>query len=377
MTKDKAKQRPKDKVREKAAKAKAKAKDEARAEAKPGRDTLALVESPAQLLNVIEWASHAKAQRETRVAVLPPRDPAGRVQLASMAALAKADGLAVSWYEPRSSPAALVQVAWELFPRLAKATRLVIGDPFSRFVQAILPLADVDRVVVVDDGTATISFVNQLVRGEQLVRWHLPESGRGVVREVFADQARRYFVPSPAEGRSVDLFTAMPVAAPEGVGLAINGFEWTRDRFGPPEVTDSVDLLGTSLVETGVIGLEVYLKGVASLTAEHGAGRYFAHRRESDDKLRQIAQVTGLKVVRPDVPLEVAVRRGPVSRLIVSFPSTVTHTLPLVLEGTGVTLAICDVPTSWMTPSAPGGAADFLAGMTASARDRHGLRPAG
>lgn len=341
--------------------------------AKPSRDTLALVESPAQLLNVIEWAHHAHTEATTRVAVLPPRDTAGRVQLSSMAALAKSDGLAVSWYEPRSSAAALVQVAWELFPRLAKSTRLVIGDPFSRFVQAILPLADVDRVVVVDDGTATISFVNQLVRGEQLVRWHLPEGGRDVVREVFADQARRYFVPAPSEGRSVDLFTAMPVAAPQGVGLAINEFAWTKQRFGPPEVTDTVDLIGTSLVETGVIALDPYLAGVAALTAEHGAGRYFAHRRESDDKLRLIAKTTGLSVVRPDVPLEVAVRRGPVSRLIVSFPSTITHTVPLVLADTGVTLAICDVPTSWMTASAPGGAADFLAGVTASARDRHGI----
>ena len=81
-----------------------------------------------------------------------------------MAELARDAGMAASWYEPRKSAASMVAVAWELFPRLTKATRLVVGDPFSRFVQAVLALADVAEVVVVDDGTATISFIAQLTR---------------------------------------------------------------------------------------------------------------------------------------------------------------------------------------------------------------------
>ena len=83
-----------------------------------GRDTLALVESPAQVLNVIEWAHHHDALRQTRLAVLPPREATTRLQLETMAELARDAGMAASWYEPRKSAASMVAVAWELFPRL-------------------------------------------------------------------------------------------------------------------------------------------------------------------------------------------------------------------------------------------------------------------
>lgn len=337
------------------------------------RTTLALVESPAQLLNVIEWAFHHGAEQQTRLAVLPPRDATTRLQLEAMADLARDAGLAATWYEPRKSAASLVAVAWELFPRLAKAERLVIGDPFSRFVQAVLPLADVAEVVVVDDGTATISFIAQLTRGDRLSRWHLAETGRDVVIDLLSEHARAFFTPSQRDGRGVEVFTSMPVQAPKGTRQSANTFAWTRSRFGPPVVNDAADVIGTSLVETGVVDADRYLAGVAAVTRRFGAGRYFAHRREDDAKLAAIAARTGLTVVRPEVPLEIAVRRGPVSALMVSYPSTVTHTLPLVLVDTPVELAVADVPAAWLLPGAPVGAADFLENVNTTARRRHEL----
>ncbi|MFT3860267.1 hypothetical protein [Micropruina sp.] len=340
---------------------------------KQRRDTLALVESPAQLLNVIEWAHHHDALKQTRLAVLPPREATTRLQLESMADLAREAGLAVSWYEPRRSAAAMVAVAWELFPRLAKAHRLVVGDPFSRFVQAVLPLADVREVAVVDDGTATISFIAQLTRGDRLARWHLAAAGRDVVVDLLSDHARAFFTPSVRDARGVEVFTAMPVQAPEGTRQSANTFAWTRSRFGPPAVTDTVDVVGTSLVESGVVDADHYLAGVRAVSQRFGAGRYFAHRRENDAKLASIASATGLAIVRPDLPLELAVRRGPVSRLMVSYPSTVMHTLPLVLADTGIDLAVADVPSEWLGGGAPAGAGDFLTTVTSTARQRHGL----
>lgn len=132
-------------------------------------------------------------------------------------------------------------------------------------------------------------------------------------------------------------------------------------------------MIGTSLVESGVVDAGRYLAGVAAVTEQFGAGRYFAHRREDDAKLASIAASTGLKVVRPDVPLEIAVRRWSVSALMVSYPSTITHTLPLVLAGTGVELAVADVPPAWLLAGGPAGAGDFLATVTSTARARHGL----
>lgn len=332
------------------------------------RPTLALVESPAQLLNVIEWAAHHGTAAQTRLMVLPPREATTRLQLAAMVELAKKAGLAATWFEPRRSSIAMLGAVWEMFPRLVKAERLVVGDPFSRLVQSVLALTEVSELVVVDDGTATMSFVNQLASGVQLTRWHLRTTGTGVAIDLLAEHTRERL--TPGDGRAVELFTAMPVAVPEAMTNTPNRFAWTRETFGPPKVKDAVDMVGTSLVETGVVALAPYLAGVLAVTRDQRPGRYFAHRRESDEKLRTIASQTGMKIVRPDVPLEIAAARGPVGHTIVSFPSTVTHTLPLVLAGSGVTVAVCGIPSSWLAAQAPSGAGEFLDEVTRTARER-------
>jgi hypothetical protein len=114
---------------------------------------------------------------------------------------------------------------------------------------------------------------------------------------------------------------------------------------------------------------ERYLEAVASLARAHGATRYFAHRRESAEKLHRVAAEAGLEIVRPDLPLELVARRGPIGRTILSFPSTVVHTLPLALAGTGVTVAVCDVDPAWLTENASPRARGFLSGVTGTARD--------
>ncbi|AWK11080.1 hypothetical protein DDQ41_21635 [Streptomyces spongiicola] len=354
---------------------------------------LAFVESPVQLLNVLEWA-HAPAPAaapaqpgpdaargavvrggDLTVVVLSPTDPMSRGQLRRMAELARDEGIAVRWQEARGGVHAVVRTVRALGPLLRRAERIVIGDPFSRYVQLLLTLVGTRRLTVVDDGTATMEFVAQLARGERLVRWH--RRGRRGPRELLlapvSAAARRRL--DPCGGREVELFTAMPVEeeAPEGVTVAPNRFRWTRSRFGPPLLTRGADLVGTSLVETGVVGPGPYLEAVAMLARTHGAHRYFAHRREGADKLHRLAAATGLEIVRPDLPLELIARRGPVARTVLSFPSTVVHTLPLALAGTGVTVAVCDIAPEWLRDTASPRARGFLAGVTGTARHVHRL----
>ncbi|MEU4354714.1 hypothetical protein [Streptomyces virginiae] len=382
--------------------------------------TLALVESPVQLLNVLEWA-YARAaapgrplfgvpsQRPrragrnvraepgprpvgalepVRIVVLPPTDPMSRGQLRRMAALARDEGCEVRWQEARGSRLAPVKALAALARDVRASRTVVVGDPFSRYVQLLLTLVRAEELVVVDDGTATMEFVAQTARGERLVRWHRVGGGGlpGRVRELayapVSAAARRRFVPDrsgagahPEPGRAhrVEVFTSMPVAPHGGMALRPNEFAWTRARFGPPRLTKGTDLVGTSLVETGVVDPDRYLDAVRSLTLEHGATRYFAHRRESPEKLRALSRATGLQIVRPDLPLELIARRGPVGRTVLSFPSTVVHTLPYALTGTGVTVAVCDVDPAWLTGSASPRARSFLAGVTDTARDVHRL----
>ncbi|MFD3533095.1 hypothetical protein [Streptomyces sp. NPDC058664] len=370
---------------------------------------LAFVESPVQLLNVLEWAhTRASAPDVPRTAsigapdpadatppagtpgsadvtpptgtpdpagtappltvvVLSPTDPMSRGQLRRMAQLARDEGLTVHWQEARGGRGALVRTLRELARPLRSAERVIIGDPFSRYVQLLLTLFGPRHLTVVDDGTATMEFAAQIGRGERLVRWHRKGSlgPRELVLAPVTSLARRRL--APTRGRTVEIFTSLPVEAPEGITVTENSFAWTRARFGPPLLTGGADLVGTSLVEAGVVDAAHYDRVVAELARTHGATRYFAHRRESAEKLHRIAVETGLQVVRPELPLELIARRGPVGRTIVSFPSTVVHTLPLALAGTGVKVAVCAVAPEWLRASASPRAQGFLSGVAGTA----------
>ncbi|MFI1480819.1 hypothetical protein [Streptomyces sp. NPDC020747] len=391
--------------------------------------TLAFVESPVQLLNVLEWA-HAHALRAAALritgeplgppgpelgagrpggtgrfgrsgrpggaggtggtrgvsrpdgagaglilVVLSPTDPMTRGQLRRMAELARDEGYEVRWEEARGGATAPFHTVGGLAPLLRRAERVVMGDPFSRYVQLLLSITRARDLVVVDDGTATMEFVSQLAKGERLVRWHRRGGRPGPRDLLFAPvsaRARRRL--TPGNGRRVEVFSSMPITeTPEGVTITANDFSWTRSRFGPPRITKGADLVGTSLVETGVVDPDRYLEAVQGLATTYGATRYFAHRRESPDKLHRLAVETGLEIVRPDLPLELIARRGPIGRTILSFPSTVVHTLPLALVGTEVKVAVCDIDPAWLTENASPRAQGFLSGVTGTARDVHRL----
>jgi hypothetical protein len=298
-----------------------------------------------------------------------------RGQLRRMADLARDEGHTVRWEEARGGPAAPFQTIGGLTRLLRRADRIVMGDPFSRYVQLLLTITKARELVVVDDGTATMEFVAQLASGERLVRWHRKGGRPGPRDLIFApvsSSARRRLTPSAR--RKVEIFSSMPIeTTPEGVTITANEFAWTRATFGPPRITKGADMVGTSLVETGVVDVDRYLEAVAALAKTHGATRYFAHRRESTEKLHRLAVETGLEIVRPDLPLELIARRGPIGRTILSFPSTVVHTLPLALVGPEVRVAVCDIDPAWLTENASPRAQGFLSGVTGTARDVHRL----
>ena len=332
---------------------------------------LALVESPAQLLNVVELAYASPELADVPIAVLAPKAGPTRDQLRAMAALASETGHEVLWYEPRlglGGPAAY----WALLGHLNDVEQLVVGDPFSGLVQSLFVTSRPRPVTLVDDGTATLEFARRWAEEEPLVRWHRrfrPGSPRPLLstaRDLFAGTARRRLLDG-----GLRIFTAMPVEL-AGVEVVANTYAWVRSRFPVPEVSPAADLVGTSLVETGVVRAERYLACVRSLVEQYGVGRYFAHRKEGEEKLAQITGM-GVAVVRPDLPLELVARRGPVGRTVLSFPSTVLHTLPLVLEGIGVEVLVCEVGQDWYRPSAPDRADDFLDRVTSTAAAQHGL----
>lgn len=336
---------------------------------------LALVESPAQLLNALELGASDPDWTGVPIAVLAPAEGHTRTQLRAMSALARDAGHQVAWHEPRLGGASVTRGVRALAADLAGIDQLVIGDPFSGVMQVIISMVRPSRVVLVDDGTATLEFARQWTTGEHLSRWHqvaTPHQRRHITalaREQIAGSVRRRL--TPAGGCVLSLFTCLPVNLPR-VNVRRNDYGWVRATFGAPAVKLGADLIGTSLVESGVVEEESYLAAVAGLVSRHGVDRYLAHRKESETKLALIARL-GIRVIRPALPLEIIARQGPVGRTMISFPSTVVHTLPEVLRGTGVSIKVCEIEDGWFTSQATLRADQFLDQVTSTAQHRHGL----
>lgn len=317
--------------------------------------TLALVESPAQLLHLLEWCWTNDSVEQTTAAVLAPRDASTVRQLRAMRLLAEEEGLRVHWLTPRASAKAGLSALGALRRAVGKAEELVIGDPFSGLVQSLLPwVAPATEVVVVDDGTATLEFVAQLDAGAPLQRW---DRGRKhPFRAPLAHAAGRVL-----RSRNLSMFTVMAVSAGPRRLVQRHRYEWTRRRFGQPTVVDGIDVIGSSLVESGLVQADAYLEAVAEAVQSCSTpGRYFAHRREHPDKLRRVAERTQLEIVTPEFPLEIEVRRGPVAATLAGFPSSTGYTLPLVLDGTGVRVQVSPLAPPMLQAGVTPSASDFL-----------------
>ena len=341
----------------------------------PGQGALALVESPAQLLNVIELAQLEDDLIGLKIAILAPVAGLTRTQLRSMIPLAREAGHTVSWHEPRLGGLAVARSLRALAGELAGVRRLVVGDPYSGVIQAIISVTKLSEVTIVDDGTATLEFARQWVAGEHLSRWHrvATASQRRQITALARDQVsgtvRRRL--SAQSGCRLRLFTCMPVDIP-GVRIIRNDFSWVRARYPLPQLKNSADLIGTSLVESGVVKADCYVDGVETMITRYAADRYFAHRKEADWKLDLIERI-GVEVVRSALPLEIVARRGPIAGTIVSFPSTVVHTLPLVLAESEARVVVCEIADEWYEPETTAQADDFLGRVTTSARRDYGL----
>ena len=124
----------------------------------PGQGALAFVESPAQLLNVIELARHEDDLTGVKIAVLAPSAGLTRNQLQSMVTLGREAGHTISWHEPRLGGMAVARSVRALAGQLSGRQRLIVGDPYSGVIQVIIGITPLSEVTIVDDGTATLEF---------------------------------------------------------------------------------------------------------------------------------------------------------------------------------------------------------------------------
>jgi hypothetical protein len=317
--------------------------------------TLALVESASQLINAVEWAHDSGEAGTTNIMVLAPTDVESVRQIDGVAEVARASGVSVVVLPVRARRPGAPYHSARVLAALARARQLVIGDPFSRYIHTLLPLAAADHVVIVDDGTATWDYAACIESGAPLMRWTHPCA----TPRPSAVRATRLLTPSSR--RSIDVFTCLRDATPTGAVALVNRYRWTRSRHRPQVVGDQIDLLGTSLVDSGVVDRHAYLNAVAAIARGRVPVRYVAHRREAEHLVAEIATIDNVRVVRPDRPVEMLLRKGPVAREVVAFPSTAAHTLPIVLSDLDVSLRVQAIDPSWFTPNATLRARSFVA----------------
>ncbi|MDX3110966.1 hypothetical protein [Nonomuraea angiospora] len=307
----------------------------------------AWVESPLQMLCAVE-AHHAGVLGPETVVV--PRAglrplKATRRELRS---LGLPDGLELA--EPL-----------ERMPRRVQA----VGDAFSGRVQLRWLTSRPGRIVIVDDGLATLRLLELLAAGpyRPLLRARAqPTKLRSALGLAAALRLRL---------SDVSVFTALPVdeALAEGVrragiNLVRHQFAWLRAQ--PPSAEGPAErtvVLGTSLVRNGLVHRDRYLRWLTELAAQEPLA-YYPHRREDPVDVALIRERPGITVHDVGAPAELTLRGLDASQRVLSLPSTAITSLRVLLSPRGVAVEPVDVPDDWWTSRAAPALRSHLTGVS-------------
>ncbi|WP_229798092.1 hypothetical protein [Planomonospora parontospora] len=246
-------------------------------------------------------------------------------------------------------------------PRPARAAAWVMGDAFSGRIQLAWLTAFPRRVVIVDDGLATVRLLELLTRrpGTPLLRARATGGAlRSALRAALGTAAALRLRAAARSGR-LTVFTALPVpdelaAAVRSTGaeLVTHDFAWLRGQpLHGPGPRERTVVLGTSLVRNGLIHRERYFTWLSGLGSA-GPVAYFPHRREDPDDLARVGRQPGITVYDGGGPAEMTLRGLAAEQRVLSLPSTAVTSLRVLLSARGVTVETVEVPDEWWTSRA-------------------------
>ena len=268
---------------------------------------IAWVESPLQLLGVVEFA----AATEIQVRVIPR---AGALQLPATVTRVRHLGLPanVTIERPRLSPAPVMA---------ALRNHWIVGDAFSGQVRSALAIRQPNRITIVDDGAISLR-IDDVLDGTAVL-----ERATGVeaphVRALGRLAQARLHELDTAD--SLDLFSCFPL---RHRSLRPNRFEWLRSR-SPRKSPTSRIVLGSAAVADGTVDRDRYLAWIATLALP---AAYYPHRREDAAVLAHLRSAPSLTVVETGLPIELELA-GSESVRVVSPPSSALRTLAVILDG--------------------------------------------
>jgi hypothetical protein len=312
----------------------------------PVHPSIAWVESPLQLLGVIE--AHAAGFLGSTTRVFPRWGVPGLP--ATLAAVGELDlpaGLRLEQPRP-GSPAPSGNRTW------------AIGDPLSGRIQRQLVATGDGPIVLVDDGRATLHTLDRLAVGEPLTRAKVTAS---LPRRILGRAAGDVLRSAAADGRLtvVSVYdlpgtTRAPLAA-GGVRFARHHFDWLRAAASDSSPSTTHDarhvVLGSALVVDGLVDPRRYLSWVAAMAGSSGGTwTYWAHRREDLATLAAVGSMARVDVRKDGLPVELGVcGMGPGDR-ISSLPTSALTTLHDVLAGRDVRIDDYPIPSGWWTAAA-------------------------
>ncbi|GAA3238753.1 hypothetical protein [Actinocorallia longicatena] len=299
---------------------------------------LAWAESPLQLLSAVE-ARHA-----------------GLLGPAEILVRAGSDALTATAAElVRLGPPAGTTLE---FASRARAGRRVwaVGDAFSGQVQAKLLTSLPSRIVLVDDGLATIHLLG-LLAGP----WRQPliraRARAGRVRRILGSAAGARLRSAAREGR-VTVFTGLPVpsavlarAHRAGIEVVQHDFPYLRSLAADPAPAERTVVLGTSLVANGLVDRGSFLGWINGILAGERVA-YYPHRREDPEILAMLRDDPRVTLVERGLPVELSLRGLSPRHRVLSLPSTALTSLRVLLGPDGPAIEGVTVPSAWWTDRA-------------------------
>lgn len=249
----------------------------------------------------------------------------------------------------------------ERMPRRVQA----VGDAFSGKVQLRWLTSRPGRIVIVDDGLATLRLLELLAAGpyRPLLRARAHPTRLRSALGLAAALRLRYSKVSVFTALSVDDKLAEAVRQ-AGVDLVRHDFAWLRAQ--PPSAQGPAErtvVLGTSLVRNGLVHRDHYLRWLTDLAAREPLA-YYPHRREDPVDVALIRERPGITVHDAGVPAELTLRGLDPGQRVLSLPSTAITSLRVLLSPRGVAVEPVDVPDDWWTSRAAPALRSHLTGVS-------------
>lgn len=266
----------------------------------------AVVGTPRQLLGAAEWV-HAtgRSRSDVHLTVLLPADANSAQQ--TLALLADDPWPACDVVRLRGTRD---RYSWlrEMTRSSGTVEALLIGEYRLTLLRELADRLRPDELVLTDDGNATVLVANHRNRRNSGRR------GLDSLRLNGSTDSRKHLHRiAGLHGREPDRLvysTIYGLAPQQPDRVEGHRFDHLMSRGDIPAMGRDGVVLGSTLAESGIIGVETYERLVGELLTNLDACEYWPHRREDPAKVRHLADRFGLRVRSWDMPVERAILSG-------------------------------------------------------------------